>query len=133
MRFVACVAIVTLAALTAMPEASAAPLPNAVFADGTGASPAFLALDGPCNGPVTLTLTIDRVLGADEVRVVSAESFMVPDLCLIACFECVVPFAWTLTNKAEGIELAGGGVVPGAGSLQGTFQDGALEVRLGLV
>lgn len=123
---------VLLATLTALPLAAGGGgpvvLPNAVFADAEGAHLASFQWSGGCEGPVELTLTIQRA-GGPDVRTEPATSVMVPDLCAIACLDCPVPFAWALHGPR--VALAGGGaagLVP-VWSLQGPFDEGALEVH----
>lgn len=115
-----------LATASAAPDAAAATPGNAVYATADGASTGHFGFSGPCNGQVTLTLTLDGVSGDGSTIVRTAKSTMVPDLCNIACLDCPVPFAWTL--KGDGVDLAGGGVAP-AFSLQGAYAGGALDVH----
>jgi hypothetical protein len=99
---------------------------NAVFVDANGAFISDFGFSGPCNGSVTVSLTINRPTGVDH-RSVAAVSTMVPDLCGIGCLDCPVPFVWTI--KGAGVQLAGGGVAGGGWSLQGKFQEGVTEAR----
>ena len=122
-------ALVPLALLVAasIPGAAAATPGNAVFVYKDGdASTGHFSFSGPCNGDVTLTLTLDGVLGDGATIVRTAHSTMVPDLCNIACLDCPVPFTWVI--KGNDVDLAGGGVVP-AFSLQGAFAGGVLDVH----
>jgi hypothetical protein len=119
-------------------------LDNAVFVDATGAHAAHFSWSGDCNGAMTLTLAIHRGL-SDDTRTVTAKSVNAPEYCgYLRCLDCPpvpFPFAWTLTNAAENVLLAGGGAVaydryayePLAWSLQGTFNEGLLEARGTLV
>lgn len=131
--------LVLLAASALLPAAEGGPVRLAVFADGTGAHLASFAYDGPCDGEGTVTLVIHRPAGED-VRVVPVTSSSPTSSCGagLTCLDCPpVPtaYGWTLTNKAAGVLLAGGG--PGAYhqyqdnplaySLSGPFQEGVLD------
>lgn len=125
----------------AMPPTAADPpsVLGAVFADESGAYLADVAMDGACNGPASLTVTIHRPTG-DDVRTADATSFVTSGACGggLRCNDCPpapYPFAWTL--EGEGVLLAGGGAGyyenygywTVAWSLQGPFQEGLLEIH----
>jgi hypothetical protein len=123
----ALLALALLAAASGLPAATAATPGNAVFVYKNGdASTGRFGFSGPCNGDVTLTLTLDGLLGDGSTIVRTAKSTMVPDLCSIGCLDCPVPFTWVL--KGNDVDLAGGGVVP-AFSLQGVYAGGVLDVH----
>ena len=138
MRLLAIVLLLPALSLAAQPAAATSSVLGAAFADATGAYLADVSLDGSCNGPATLTVTIHRPAG-DDVRSVAVTSTSL-GTCGggLSCLDCPpVPtaFAWTL--KGDGVLLAGGGGSyyeryrdwPLAWSLQGPFQEGVLEIH----
>jgi hypothetical protein len=129
MRAAVLVALALLVLPFAAPSAPALiEVTNATFVDASGVHPAVFSWSGPCNGSVRVN--VDLLDGPGEPDFTFfAKSIMVPDLCSIACFDCPVPFSWTLSG-APGV-LTGGGVagLGAAWALHGPFAGGALEVR----
>lgn len=138
MRLLAIALLVPALSLAAQPTAATSSVTGAAFVDATGAYLADASLSGSCNGPATLTVTIHRPSG-DDVRTVGVTSTAVgPCGGGLRCLDCPPvpePMAWTL--KGDGVLLAGGGAGyyerytdwPLAWSLQGTFQEGVLEIH----